>query len=397
MRIAQSQVDLTSLHQAYTLDKTTSTMQAWVGERPASASARTATTFGASAGRAAVARISDEASQAASAAQRSAASRASQARQTRALISAGSAQVASPKTTRPGSASSDPLTDDPKLALLVMLIEHFTGRKVHLVGPGDVPTDAQATAQQAGQQAAAAAQANAAQASAAQAAQAQPAQQGWGVEVHVEQVHQETEATSYQAAGQVVTQDGRAIAFDFSLAMHRDEVETQNLDITAGDAVRKIDPIALKIGAGPVGLSDATMSFDLDADGTAERVALPSAGTYFLAIDRNGNGRIDDGSELLGPTSGDGFGELRALDGDGNGWIDENDAAYARLTLWSGPDAPTSSLGAAGVGALYVADSASTPFEVGGSDRQLGQMVSSSIYLTESGHAGALQQVDLSA
>jgi hypothetical protein len=49
-----------------------------------------------------------------------------------------------------------------------------------------------------------------------------------------------------------------------------------------------------------------------------------------LAIDANNNGRIDDGSELFGPTSGDGFGELAALDDDGNGWVDESDAAYVK-------------------------------------------------------------------
>jgi hypothetical protein len=42
-------------------------------------------------------------------------------------------------------------------------------------------------------------------------------------------------------------------------------------------------------------------------------------------------GRIDSGSELFGPATGSGFGELAALDGDGNGWIDENDDAFARL------------------------------------------------------------------
>jgi hypothetical protein len=35
-----------------------------------------------------------------------------------------------------------------------------------------------------------------------------------------------------------------------------------------------------------------------------------------------------NGAELFGARSGDGFAELAALDGDGNGWIDEGDAAW---------------------------------------------------------------------
>ena len=94
--------------------------------------------------------------------------------------------------------------------------------------------------------------------------------------------------------------------------------------------------------------------FDLDSDGTREKLPLVSGSGF--AFDRNANGRIDDGRELFGPASGDGFSELARLDDDANGWIDEADAAWSQLRVWR-PDAAgkgsVRSLSEVGVGALH--------------------------------------------
>jgi hypothetical protein len=66
----------------------------------------------------------------------------------------------------------------------------------------------------------------------------------------------------------------------------------------------------------------------------------------FLAIDRNGNGRIDNGSELFGDStplrSGQvghhGFEVLRELDENADGVIDRRDSVWARLLLWTDRD-----------------------------------------------------------
>jgi hypothetical protein len=204
--------------------------------------------------------------------------------------------------------------------------------------------------------------------------------------------------TSFAAAGQVTTADGRTISLDYALQMQRQETDTSTVDVQAGNAVQKVDPIALNLSGGPVQLSSDRAGFDINSDGRDEQVALPAAGTYFLALDRNGNRKVDAGSELFGPNTGNGFAELRALDTDGNGWIDEGDAAYNNLKLWSGGGSGLQSLADAGVGALYVARSAATPFDIRSPQNEtLGQVVTSSIYLTQDGTPGALQQVDLTA
>lgn len=381
MRIEQSQVALSSHRVATVIDMTHSSMEAWVGDRPARAAPTplkgSTVASAAIAGKAAIARLSAEAVSSARNAARPTL------RQTAAGVRRAGASDAPDPT--------DPTIQDPKLAALIMLIERLTGRKVHLVRLADPAVDPEAAAQQAGDRAAAAV-------AAAQNTAAQPQQVGWGVDVHIEQIHQETESTGLGASGQVVTADGRTISFDYRLAMQRELTQTSTTDIQAGDAVKKVDPIALNLAGGPVALSSERSAFDIDSDGTAEQVALPAAGTYFLALDRNGNGTIDNGSELFGPASGNGFTELKALDSDKNGWIDEGDAAYAGLKLWSGADGGLTSLDAAGVGALFVGKSASTQFDLrSATNETMGQVVSSSVYLRESGTPGALQQVDLTA
>ena len=379
MRIEQSQVALSSRRFAATVDATRSSMEAWVGDRPARA---TATTTAASlataldAGKAAIARLSAEARLAAQGARQ-----------------AAPHVVSTAETVGPQNAPdlTDPTTTDPQLTLLILLVERLTGRKVHLIRLDNVPSDIEAAAQKAGDQAAAAT-------AAAQSAGAQPQRAGWGVEVQVEQVHQETETTGFTATGQVVTADGRTISFDFQVGMHRELTQTSTTDIQAGDAVKKVDPIALNLSDGPVGLSPTRSSFDLDSNGAPEQIALPAAGTYFLALDRNGNGTIDDGGELFGPTTGNGFAELRSLDTDGNGWIDGGDAAYGNLALWSGPNGGLTPLAGAGVGALYVGQSAGTQFDLtSDANETLGQVVSSSVYLGDNGQPGVIAQVDLTA
>jgi len=89
--------------------------------------------------------------------------------------------------------------------------------------------------------------------------------------------------------------------------------------------------------------------FDLDADGVLDLVSwiAPGEADGFLALDRNGNGAIDDGSELFGDATplasgevaGNGFTALHELDsieGGGNhdGWVDRRDWGFHGLVVW---------------------------------------------------------------
>lgn len=158
------------------------------------------------------------------------------------------------------------------------------------------------------------------------------------------------------------------------------------------------DPLVLNFNGNAAGLSETKFSFDLDSDGRAEQVALLNPGSGFLALDKNSDGVINNGAELFGAQSGNGFADLAAHDQDGNRWIDENDAIYARLRIWSRDSSGNDqlvALGQKGVGALYLG-SVTTPFDLTGSGNQLfGQVAGSGLFLKEDGSAGTVQQLNL--
>lgn len=57
---------------------------------------------------------------------------------------------------------------------------------------------------------------------------------------------------------------------------------------------------------------------------------------YFLAVDTNGNGKVDSGAELFGDINGftDGFANLAIHDENKDGVIDVNDPIFEKLVLW---------------------------------------------------------------
>jgi hypothetical protein len=80
--------------------------------------------------------------------------------------------------------------------------------------------------------------------------------------------------------------------------------------------------------------SKLKFEFDLNNDGENELIPLLKQGAGFLAYDKNENDKIDNGSELFGPQTDDGFEELAQYDQDKNNWIDENDAVFNKLKVW---------------------------------------------------------------
>jgi len=210
-------------------------------------------------------------------------------------------------------------------------------------------------------------------------------------------MHMEYEAVAFQAQGRVQTADGRSISFDLGFQLERSFFEltaTSSLEVRE----RLEDPLVISLNGTSASVGDARFDFDLDADGRAESLAGLQSGQGFLALDRNDDGRVNDGRELFGAQSGDGFADLAAFDQDGNRWIDEGDAVFSRLGLWL--DAGLSggrlvSLKDLGIGAIAL-DAVATSFDQKAMDQTLlARLRQSGVWLGEDGRAGLVQQLDL--
>ncbi|HEX7150293.1 MAG TPA: hypothetical protein VF618_02310 [Thermoanaerobaculia bacterium] len=105
-------------------------------------------------------------------------------------------------------------------------------------------------------------------------------------------------------------------------------------------------PLAVKLSAGPWRLTgfEDPVEFDLRATGRREIVGWTArdSGIAFLSLDRNGNGRIDDGSELFGDATpladgsraANGFAALVRYDMNLDAVIDRRDTIWTALLFW---------------------------------------------------------------
>ena len=217
----------------------------------------------------------------------------------------------------------------------------------------------------------------------------------------------EQEDTCFSTVGTVRTKDGREINFNVNVNMSRrcEEYYKEELNVAQ---FALYDPLVINLNTDVTELSDQTFYFDLDADGEEEEISMLK-GSGYLALDKNNDGVINDGSELFGTKNGDGFADLARYDEDGNGWIDENDSIWSKLKIWckdeNGNDV-LYKLSDKGVGAICL-ENVSTDFTMQGDRKaQDGTMNANAtnavirktgIFLYENGNIGTVQHVDLAA
>ncbi|HET9864005.1 MAG TPA: hypothetical protein VFP37_11220 [Steroidobacteraceae bacterium] len=116
-------------------------------------------------------------------------------------------------------------------------------------------------------------------------------------------------------------------------------------------------PIVIDLGNNGIHLGDKGVGvyFDINADGVREHIQWVRRGgdEGFLALDRSGNGLVDDGAELFGVgtplilegrNAPNGFVGLAQYDqpqlgGNDDGWITDADAIWPQLRIWVDLDA----------------------------------------------------------
>ncbi len=274
---------------------------------------------------------------------------------------------------------------DPKLSLIRSVVEMLLGHRLRLFDTRDFERTVEGAE---------------VDAPPAQANTQNPPSAGFGIAYDYHATYSEVEQTTFSASGVVNTADGREISFNVNLSMSRSYYEESNVSIRLGDAAKTTDPLVLNFAGTAAQLTDQRFSFDLNADGQKEQINFVTPGSGFLVFDRNGDGKVNDGRELFGPTTGEGFQELAAFDADQNQWIDENDAIYDQLKIWTrdaeGKDV-LRSLREANVGAINL-NHVATPFSIKNAANELqAQIRTSGTFLQEDGNAGTIQQIDLTA
>lgn len=102
--------------------------------------------------------------------------------------------------------------------------------------------------------------------------------------------------------------------------------------------VQESDPIALDLNGDGIDLTSYQdgARFNITGKDPSATTAFVTGGDAFLAIDRNGNGVIDDGTELFGDQNGarNGYEELAKLDSNQDGRINRLDRDFDRLLLF---------------------------------------------------------------
>lgn len=277
-------------------------------------------------------------------------------------------------------------SDKRKLELIESLFKKLTGKKLKFF----IPEKIQLNNQKIGF--------NLNILNAAEARQLQlPQRVGWGLMYKKSVTHSESESTRFSAQAAIRTEDGREINVDLQLNLSREFISKNMINISASD-VLKVDPLIVNFGAASASVTQEKYQFDIDANGTLDQISFAGLGSGFLALDLNKDGMINDGKELFGPNSGNGFSDLANYDTDNNGWIDENDTIYEKLRIWT-KDAKGNdhlfALGEKGIGAIYLGN-VNTSFALKNTSNQLdAQLQRTGIFLRENGTAGTVQHIDL--
>ncbi len=274
--------------------------------------------------------------------------------------------------------------EDLRLLVLAILLEAVTGHRFEFIDTDDLETDSEAMEQI---EEAAAMQ---------KAARQEPdGRAGWGLRIDVEEVWERHERQRFQVHASLKTEDGRELQVDLDVLQRRFERSRRSWQLRVGDVMQ--DPLVLDFFEPGIQVADDRLSVDLDLDGTPDTLHHLGSRSPYLVDDRDGDGSVTDGSELFGPQSGNGYAELRALDTDGNGFVDSADPAWDRLHVWMHRDGTSElmALSDRGVGALYVGD-VEAPFRlVDATGERKAQQQAMSFWIGEDGTAGTTRRVDV--
>jgi hypothetical protein len=129
---------------------------------------------------------------------------------------------------------------------------------------------------------------------------------------------------------------GNTLVISAKLGDSNDNFKVEKLVVSAPSKL--VTPLVIDLGGDGIqttALGATTGRFDLLGNGTAIHSGWITGEDGFLAIDNNGNGRIDSLSELFGGAAqGEAFAQLAAFDDNRDGVVDASDARFGELRVW---------------------------------------------------------------
>jgi len=138
------------------------------------------------------------------------------------------------------------------------------------------------------------------------------------------------------------THDLAALSMTQASAFTSDQIGVMHNDQI--NALVSASPIVLDLTGAGIHTTAAAqgVNFDLDGTGQVSKVGWTTATEGLLALDLNGNGNIDNGTELFGVATklangqraGNGFAALAQYDTNGDGVIDAKDPIFSKLSVW---------------------------------------------------------------
>jgi len=213
--------------------------------------------------------------------------------------------------------------------------------------------------------------------------------------IEISTTSMEAQGLNFSISAKIMA-DEKEMDISFDLSLSRSFIQKTKMSVSLTAESLK-DPLVISLDGKMPNLSSNKFVFDIDSDGKSDQISLLQRGTGFLALDKNNNGKIDDGSELFGTKSGDGFADLSKYDDDNNGWIDANDKIFDKLRIWVKTDTKDEllGLGEVGIGAVFLGNT-ETPFSIkSNSNELLGEMRKSGMVLFEGGRAGIISHIDM--
>ncbi|MCX7966467.1 MAG: hypothetical protein N2596_07575 [Syntrophorhabdaceae bacterium] len=204
----------------------------------------------------------------------------------------------------------------------------------------------------------------------------------------------EEEHVNISASGSIKTKEGGIYDFNLSVSFDRFLYEA---GVSINRQVQGKDPMVINITGVFKGLTEKTIDFDIDADGTLDKIRFVREGSGLLVMDKNNDGKINDGREVIGAVSGNALAELKTYDEDGNGWIDESDSIFASLSLWERDSCNKDSITSIkdkGIGAICLT-TVDTPFQLKDINTTYGEILKTGIFLFEDGKTSTFHRINL--